>query len=108
MKTKADVSLLLASHCQNFFNVITSADLVFEKDVYQRLNEAWQIITDKIYPYLKEITFQASPETLPVEILILIKYKIREAPINQYIDRLFTLEAEVSSIIQEKLSIQNI
>jgi len=108
IKTKVDLSLLLASHNQNFFNVINNANLVFGEDVYQRLNEAWQIIRDRIYPCVSEIAFQAPLQTSPVDIIVSIKYKMREAPICQYKDRLFTLEAEISSIIVQKIGIQNI
>lgn len=108
IKTKVDLSLLMASHNQNFFNILTSAKLVFGEDVYERLNEAWGIIRERIYPVVSNIVSQASPQTSPVDILISIKHKLSEAPFVQYKDRLFTLELEISCIIDQKIGIKNI
>lgn len=96
----SDVSLCLATRCQGFFDILTRADLVFGEEVHTRLDESWKIVREKIYPCIKDIIEKSSDCETAIDILLTIKYKMKENEMAQYIQRLSILEVEISLYIE--------
>lgn len=104
----SDVSLCLATHCQGFFDILTRANLVFGEKVYARLDESWKIVREKIYPCIKDTINKSSDCKTAVDILIAIKYRMKEDDMAQYIQRLLVLEAEISSLVESDAKISDL
>lgn len=103
----SEVLLKLASHCQNIYYLSEKTSIIFDSEISQRLDQAWRIIRNDIYPQIKRVISCTSPDVKAIDILIIIKQEMNKAPLQQSKDKLFYLEAEITALIEQKIKINH-
>lgn len=102
---KADALLYIARRCQNIFDILTQVHMVFGGEVYERFNEAWNLIRTELYPCIKGAISELPNDTSGAGIIVAIKYKVQEEDVARHIKSLLSIETEISILIEPAIKI---